>query len=520
MIKITNLTLEEKIGQLLMVGFEGQTLSESTIDMIKKYKIGNIIHFTRNIGTTEQIFQLNKDLQKLIIETTGIPALISVDQEGGMVTRIYDKATVFPGAMTIAATDNENNAYLSGLYMGEELDALGFNMNFAPVLDVNNNPNNPVIGVRSFSDNPEKVSKYTKAFIDGLQNKVIATGKHFPGHGDTHVDSHLGLPRVDHSLTRLHEVELVPFKDAISNNIGAIMSAHIIYKITNDNLPATLSKNALTGLLREELKFEGLIVTDGMEMKAIWDNYGAEESAVPAILAGANMVLYCHYEDQQRRVCELIKEAVLNGTLPIEVLDERVSRILRVKQKLSTHIINQEYALVKDIVENDRHKTFSKTVVDKALTLVKGERFVQKGRTLFIGQLPKATTFADLTDGESSAIKTLKEALSDFEFMNVNVNPTDEEIKHAVNNAKQYKQVILTTYNSSSFPNQLKLINELVKLDLELHVVSLRNPYDTYYVPMIKNYICLYEYTLNSIETLKAYLLDNLIPEGKSPIHV
>ena len=167
------------------------------------------------------------------------PALISVDQEGGMVTRIYDKATVFPGAMTIAATDNEYNAYLSGLYMGEELDALGFNMNFAPVLDVNNNPNNPVIGVRSFSDQPKKVSKYTKAFIDGLQNKVIATGKHFPGHGDTHVDSHLGLPRVDHSLTRLHEVELVPFKDAISNNIGAIMSAHIIYKITNDNLPAT-----------------------------------------------------------------------------------------------------------------------------------------------------------------------------------------------------------------------------------------------------------------------------------------
>ena len=125
MIKITDLTLDEKIGQLLMVGFEGQTLGESTIDMIKKYKIGNIIHFSRNIGSTEQIFKLNKELQKLIIETTGIPALISVDQEGGMVTRIYDKATVFPGAMTIAATDNEYNAYLSGLYMGEELDALG-----------------------------------------------------------------------------------------------------------------------------------------------------------------------------------------------------------------------------------------------------------------------------------------------------------------------------------------------------------------------------------------------------------
>ena len=170
MIKITDLTLDEKIGQLLMVGFEGQTLGESTIDMIKKYKIGNIIHFSRNIGSTEQIFKLNKELQKLIIETTGIPALISVDQEGGMVTRIYDKSTVFPGAMTIAATDNEYNAYLSGLYMGEELDALGFNMNFAPVLDVNNNPNNPVIGVRSFSDQPQKVSKYTKAFIDGLQN--------------------------------------------------------------------------------------------------------------------------------------------------------------------------------------------------------------------------------------------------------------------------------------------------------------------------------------------------------------
>lgn len=520
MIKVSDLTLEQKIGQLMMVGFNGQTLGESTIDMIKTYKIGNIIHFTRNIGSTEQIFQLNKDLQKLIIKTTGVPALISVDQEGGMVTRIYDKATVFPGAMTIAATNDVENAYLSGLYMGEELDALGFNMNFAPVLDVNNNPNNPVIGVRSFGDNPEVVSKYTKAFIDGLQKKVIATGKHFPGHGDTHVDSHLGLPRVEHELTRLHEVELVPFKNAIRDGIGSFMSAHIIYDVFKDNLPATLSKNALTGLLREELKFEGLIVTDGMEMKAIWDNYGAEESAVPAILAGANMVLYCHYEDQQRRVCELIKEAVLNGTLPMEVLDERVERVLRAKQNLSTNIINQDYKEVKDVVESYVHKAFSKGVVNNALTLVRGDKFVQKGKTLFIGQLPQATTFADLTDGENSAIKILKDSLTDFEFMNVSVNPTAEELSLAISKAKQFKQVVLTTYNSSSNPNQLKLIQDLVKLDIELHVASLRNPYDTYHVPEIKNYVCLYEYTLNSINTLKAYLLGNLTPKGKSPIHV
>jgi len=181
---VANLTLEEKIGQLLMFGFDGEDLNDHTIELIKKYKAGNVILFTRNIKSGEQLFKLNQNLQKLAYESIGIPLFVGIDQEGGMVTRIQQGATFFPGAMTLAANDSLEDCYEVANLMGKELKALGINMNFAPVLDVNNNPKNPVIGVRSFSDNPQTVSDYGTEFMKGLQNHVIATGKHFPGHGD------------------------------------------------------------------------------------------------------------------------------------------------------------------------------------------------------------------------------------------------------------------------------------------------------------------------------------------------
>ncbi|MBU1143018.1 MAG: beta-N-acetylhexosaminidase, partial [Firmicutes bacterium] len=271
---LNKLTLEEKIGQLFMFGFDATDVNDHAIKLIKEYRIGNVILFARNIKTPEQVFKLNQNLQKLSLKELGIPLFISIDQEGGMVSRITSGATFFPGAMTIAATNDVHNAYLSGKYMGLELINLGINMNFAPVLDVNNNPKNPVIGVRSFSDQPKMVAEYGSAFIKGLQENVIATGKHFPGHGDTHIDSHLALPKVAYGMDRLNPVELVPFKHAIQNGIQAMMSSHIDFPaLTENGLPTTLSKKCMTGFLREELGFEGLIVTDGMQMKAIQDNY-------------------------------------------------------------------------------------------------------------------------------------------------------------------------------------------------------------------------------------------------------
>src|SRR5690554_4259008 len=517
---VKDLTLDEKIGQLIVFGFPEDEYSERIDGLIKEYKLGNILLFTRNITSPEKLFNLNQNIQKAMMKYIGIPAFITADQEGGMVTRLYNGATVFPGAMTLSATNNKENAYLAGLYMAKELDALGVNVNFAPVLDVNNNPLNPVIGVRSFGDTAKIVSEYANEFISGMQTKVIATAKHFPGHGDTNVDSHLDLPTVDFDKKRLDEVELAPFKEAIKNDIKAIMSAHIVYKNLTKGRPATLSKEALTDLLRDELAFEGLIFTDGMEMKAILNKYGAVEASVPAVLAGANLLLYCHHEDQQKAVVKVLKDAVLDGTIPEEVLDERVSRILKYKQDLSLNILNNEYSDIKDIVGNKTHKEFAQKTVNDALTLVKGEVFKQKGKTLFIGQLPKSTSGADHTDGEQSTISKLEKDLENFDYKLSSLNPTEEEIKELVNLSSNYSQVILTTYNSNVYLQQIELVKKINNLDLDLHVISLRNPYDHYLVKDIKNYVCLYEYTNNSINTLKDYLLGKIKPKGVLPLNV
>lgn len=227
---IDRLSLDELIGQLIVFGFDGLDINDHVIELIRSKKVGNVILFAKNISTPEQLFKLNQNLQKLAVEASGIPLLISIDQEGGMVTRIKNGTTYFPGAMTITASSKSNNSYLSGKYMGHILKALGINMNLAPSLDINNNPKNPVIGVRSFGDEPYTVAKYGCEFIRGLQESIIATAKHFPGHGDTDTDSHLDLPRINKTLEELKEFELIPFK---SNRDGSSSYYEFSYKFSS-----------------------------------------------------------------------------------------------------------------------------------------------------------------------------------------------------------------------------------------------------------------------------------------------
>ncbi|MDL2292081.1 beta-N-acetylhexosaminidase [Acholeplasma sp. OttesenSCG-928-E16] len=517
---INNLTLEEKLGQMLIFGFDGLEINDHVINIIKKYKGGNILLFSRNINNPAQLYKLNMNLQKLAKETIGLPLFITIDQEGGMVSRIQSGATFFPGAMTIAATNDSNNSYTIGKYTGIELSNLLVNMDFAPCLDVNNNPKNPVIGVRSFSDDPNKVSEFGLAYIKGLQEEgVFATAKHFPGHGDTFVDSHLALPRVEYDRKRIDSVELVPFKNAIKEGVKAIMTTHIVYpELTENDLPATLSKKCLTGLLRNELGFEGLIVTDGMEMKAIKDNYTVNEGVLMAVNAGADLFCICHYEDEQSSAMERLKKAVENNELTIDTINERVSRILKFKKELGFPDFDKEYKDVKNLVENEEHLNKAYDVCEKAATLVKGNKLVLKKDALFIGLLPKATTGADDSDGQYGIIETCKKELPLLKTLLMPIAPNEEDIKRVIEEAKGFQQIIITTYNSNVFKGQLDLLKELVKLNKDLHVISMRNPYDLYDVKEIPNYVCLYEYTPNSIRVLIRYLKGEITLKGKMPI--
>ncbi|HHV33927.1 MAG TPA: beta-N-acetylhexosaminidase [Acholeplasma sp.] len=517
---LKNMSLDEKIGQLFVVGFNGTHYTEKLDELINKYKFGNIILFTRNISSMEDLFNLNKEIQKNMMEKLNTPAFICIDQEGGMVTRLFKGATIFPGAMTLSATGDINNAYLNGLYMAEEMDALGLNVNFAPVLDVNTNPLNPGIGVRSYSDNQKVAAEYGKKFIEGIQTKVFATAKHFPGKGDAAVDAHLGLPVVEHDLERLEKVEFVPFKEAIDANVKGVMTSHAIYPVLNKDYPATLAKEVLIDLLRNKYKFKGLVFTDGMEMQAIDDKYGAAKSAVTAVLAGADLLLYCHYEEQQIAAFNYVKEAVLEGTIPMEVLDDRVKRILKHKKEISLKYLEKSFDEIKERINKEEHQNFAKEVINNALTLVKGERFNKKDKTLFIIQKPKALTLVEEASGEDSAVIKLEKALPEYKFIVSDVNPNKEEILKLVSESCYYNQVILTTYNSNMYEGQVELIKTFLKTKKELHVISLRNPYDLHLVPEIENYVCLYEYTSNSVNALISYLKGNLEPQGKLPVKI
>ncbi len=512
------LSLKEKIGQLIVFGFDATTINDHALRLIENERVGNVILFARNVASPKQLFYLNKAIQETVLKTVRIPAIICIDQEGGMVTRIKQGATFFPGAMTIAASHDSSNSYRLGRYMGRQLKALGINMDLAPSLDINNNPHNPVIGVRSFGDTPDIVMEYGLAYIRGLQETIIATAKHFPGHGDTSVDSHLELPKVDKPMDELKNMELKPFKAAVDDGIKAIMSSHINFPaLTENGFPATLSSACLTGLLRKDWNYQGLIITDCMQMQAIQANYTTKEGALMAIEAGADLVCVSHSEKLQTEATRHIMDAVKTGRLSEDVIDDRLRRVLRHKRNLEQHNPNQTYADVKSVAEDPEAKHFALKVVREAMTQVRGDVPDKEKHTLLIASEPSLTSIADEEAGGTTIIKAVNDSLPEFDTEHVSVKPDEKEMDELDQKAKSYEQVILCTYNANIYENQQALIRHLNHHD-RLHVIAMRNPYDSLFVKDIDHLALLYEYTPNSVRILIEYLNGELKPQGIPPV--
>lgn len=325
------MTSREKIGQLFMVGFMGTTVTSELASFIKEYKPGGVILFSRNLESVEQIVELTNDLQRCSPQS---PLLISIDQEGGRVSRLPKGFTIFPPCELIGRCNSGELAYAVAATTAKELRAVGINMNMAPVLDVNSNPDNPVIGDRAFGSISDVVSEMALVTAAGLQdNKVVACGKHFPGHGDTNADSHKELPVVEASRERLETVELPPFRRAAAAGIETMMTAHVLYKALDDRLPATLSPDIITHLLREQMQYDGVVLTDDLEMHAIVDHYGPGDAAVRAFLAGCDVLLICKDRDREIAAFESVEKAVASGTIATKRLDQSVTRIQGVKQR-------------------------------------------------------------------------------------------------------------------------------------------------------------------------------------------
>ena len=331
--KIKTMTLEEKIGQMVIVGLDGYEISPNTVEFIDKYKVGGFIFFANNIQSSSQLLKFMNSI-KAENSKNSIPLFLSIDEEGGRVTRMPKEFVKFPSNKIIGNVNKKEFSYEIGKVMANKIGAFGFNMNFAPVLDVNSNPSNPVIGDRAFSSEASIVSSLGVETMRGLQQgKVIPVVKHFPGHGDTAEDSHKGLPSLNHDLARLESLELIPFQEAINNDAEAVMIAHILLPQIDKENPSSMSKVIITDILREKMNFQGLVITDDMTMGAIMKNYEIGEASVKSVLAGTDIVLVCHGKDNQIQVIEALKKAALEGRISEERIDESLYRILSLKEK-------------------------------------------------------------------------------------------------------------------------------------------------------------------------------------------
>lgn len=349
---LSQMTIEEKVGQMFIVGVEGSTLNDGIKEMARDYHVGGFIFMGKSVKSTSQLLKLLNDV-KIANSNNKIPLFLSIDQEGGRVDRLPAEFNRFPTNREIGRINSEELSYNIGSTIAYEISSFGFNMDFAPVLDVNTNPKNTVIGDRAFSTSPRVVSSLGVETIKGLQDgNVISVGKHFPGHGDTAVDSHVGLPRVNKDLKQLASSELIPFKKAIENNVDGIMIAHILLPKIDSKYPATLSKAVISDILRGQLGFKGIVITDDMTMGAIAKNYKIGAAAVSSIKAGSDIILIAHdYNKGRDAITSIIKE-VNSGNISMDRIDESLYRILKLKKKYNLQDKTIKSVDVKEI--NDR----------------------------------------------------------------------------------------------------------------------------------------------------------------------
>ena len=329
---VDRMTLEEKIGQMIFGGIDGVELSEEGRRMVREDKVGGVILFKDNLVNANQIVTLLNSL-KAENQEEDPPLFLGVDQEGGRVTRIPELNDL-PTNKQIGQKNNLDLAKQLGVILGRQLNAYGFNLDFAPVMDIDSNPDNPIIGDRSFGSNPKVVSEFGISTMKGLQSQnVISVIKHFPGHGDTEVDSHVELPIVNKDLKELEALELIPFEHAIKSGADVVMIGHILLPKIDENMPSSISKKIITDILRERLQYEGVIMTDDMTMKAILNHHEIGEAAVEAIKAGNDIVLIAHDYEKVERAIQAILDAVRNGEIKEEQINKSVERILHLKEK-------------------------------------------------------------------------------------------------------------------------------------------------------------------------------------------
>jgi beta-N-acetylhexosaminidase len=517
---LQEMTIEQKVGQLIMAYFDGPEFGADLAAAMRELHLGGVILFssTGNIENPAQVAALTADIQNAALKSGGIPLFIAADQEGGIVARFREGVTVFPGNMALGAAGSEDLARLTAAVLACELRTMGVNLNFAPVVDVNNNPDNPVIGVRSFGSDPALVSRLGAAMVAPYREAgVLATAKHFPGHGDTAVDSHYGLPQIDHDWARLSSVELPPFQAMVDARVPAVMVGHILMPALTGSaeLPASLSPQAIS-YLREEMGFEGLILSDSMSMGAITENWGLEEACVKAIQAGIDMIVFGPWSGVEAgdrgRIFRALKGAVEQGTISPERLDQAVKRILCAKKEYG--ILDDPLPQADSLSElaAAKHLEVARRVARESVTLVR-----DRGGVI---PLDPAGTVPLIWPAEQE--EALAPLLDECPFLQPQLLPlgaSGAETAALFEALRSAPLVLAGSYNLRSYPAWVELINAL-EAETDVVLLAMASPYDILAVPGATACLAAYSDCRASVQALAGILRGALEPRGSLPVTI
>ncbi len=514
--KYDNIDIEIKIGQLIVAGFKGT--EGNCARMITRGHIGNVILFSRNIKSAEQTARLTQGLQELCLKENGLPAFITADQECGSVDRFQGAITPFPGNMAVSAAvqDPEEVSHM-GEMLGKELRSLGIHIDFAPCMDVICNPKNTGIGVRSYGADPKRVAELGSAMIKGLEKGgVLGCAKHFPGSGDTETDAHIGLPILKHSINRLDELELHPFKYAIENGCPMVMAGHLITECIDQEHPASVSKAVITGLLRERLGFTGLVITDCLEMGAITERYGTAKAAVMAIKAGADMVCISHTYERQLEAAVAIKAAVLSGELPIKRLNEAFERVMRAKEKAGLWERNR--ADISATVSKKEHKDFARKLYNGSIATIRGRWFLPDSENTIVAG--PEFRIGNPAEDEPKATPDFAQAIGALlgtHHITFDPDITKDGKDTLIQACSTYMTVILGMTEAGVHKSQRELYRRLTDAGKRVLAVSLRTPYDLDGETAPACHVATFEYTHEALTALSRLFKENREPAGRNP---
>ncbi|EHR63534.1 glycoside hydrolase family 3 protein [Saccharomonospora cyanea] len=543
---LRSMTLEQKVGQLFVADVWGRSADEAhpgnqkkygvdtPSDVVRKYHVGGVIYFnhggTDNIETPRQVARLSNGLQRTALRAEPrIPLIIAVDQEGGRVTRIAEHVTEYPSAMALGASRDVEGARAAAAISAAELRAMGITQDFAPVADVNSNPLNPVIGSRSFSSDAELAGEFVAAQVDGYENsgpaakRVSAAAKHFPGHGDAKDDSHVGLPVIDRSEEDWRTHDLPPFRKAVEADIDAIMTAHIsVPSLDPSGDPATLSKPIMTGLLREELGYDGVVVTDSLGMAGVREMYSDAEIPVRALEAGVDQMLMP--PDLDAAIGGVL-DAVRSGRLTEQRIDESVLRILELKHErgiVARPIVNERR--VDDLVGTRKNREAVQRITDRSTTVLRDDAGLLPLASHARKVLVTGWNRPNYPGYAAEPVDALARALSEHtdaevEAISTGTAPDPATIDEVATASGDADVVIVLTNGLRGSAAQRQLVERLTSTDTPVIAVAVQEPYDPGHAD-VPTWIATYDWRDVTMTSLAKVLAGERSPEGKLPVAV